>query len=317
MKKKGGSALLVLVLIATAIVIAGRCRRNFSLVDVDKDLLFSHVQYLTSIQPARNFYHVESLDDAANYIEKEFRKHTEQVEIQEYMVEDDRYQNVIASFGVKNAKRIIIGAHYDVCDEQPGADDNASGVAGLLELARLLAQIEPGLKCRVDLTAYTLEEPPCFKTQNMGSAVHARSLADRGARVDLMIALEMIGYYNDDPNTQKYPIDIMKHIYPDRGDFIAVVGRIQEWRPIFRLNRAIRKNASINTVTLTSPVVIPGIDNSDHLNFWKYNYPALMVTDTAFFRNENYHEESDTIDTLDFERMAEVVWGVYCFVRDI
>lgn len=285
-------------------------------INIDDRRLYAHVQYLSSIVPARNSYHMESLNKAADYIHQEFKVYSKNVTVQRYTIADQQYKNIIASFGMKNTKRMVIGAHYDVCDEQPGADDNASGIAGLLEIARWLKTYNKRLKCRVDLVAYTLEEPPYFKTRFMGSAIHARSLSGENARVDLMIALEMIGYYSDRPNSQRYPMEQMKWIYPKKGDYIAIVGRTNEIIPIWKLTRSIEKNTKLKAVMLASPTVIPGIDNSDHLNFWKEKYSAMMVTDTSFYRNGNYHNETDTVETLDFNRMAKVVAGVCCFIRD-
>jgi hypothetical protein len=292
-------------------------RKSREKVTVDKNLLVDHVKYLTSLNPPRNHRNLDSLNQAADYIRNEFLKSSELVEVQRFEVAGKEYQNIIVSFGFKNSKRILIGAHYDVCGENPGADDNASGVAGLLELARLLKSTASKLKKRIDLVAYSLEEPPYFKTNFMGSAIHAQSLFDQHQKIELMICLEMIGYYSNRSKSQEYPLQIMNRFYPDHGNFIGVVGRVNEYRYTTRLKNTIKKNTNIKVVSLSTPIILPGIDFSDHLNYWKYKYHAIMVTDTAFYRNINYHQDSDTIDTLDFDNMAEVLKGVYLFIKDM
>ena len=203
-----------------------------------------------------------------------------------------------------------MGAHYDVCEEQPGADDNASGIAGLLAVAGLFQKYAPRLDYRIDFAAYTLEEPPVFRSESMGSYIHARSLHDAGVEIMGMACLEMIGYYTDAPKSQEYPLSLMKLFYPTRGDFIGVVGNFGSRR----LTRHFKGALALTTLpveSLTAPAFLPGVDFSDHLNFWKYGHPAVMITDTAFYRDPNYHAASDVIETLDFAKMQEVVKGLY------
>jgi Zn-dependent M28 family amino/carboxypeptidase len=169
----------------------------------------------------RNHKNVSVLDTVAERIKKEFQLYSNKVSTQVYKVDGSGYKNIIASFGPEKAERIIIGAHYDVSHEQDGADDNASGVAGVLELARLLK--DQPLKYRIDLVAFSLEEPPFFHTKNMGSYVHAKSLHDSNVKVKGMISLEMIGYFSDEKNSQTYPVGMMKWFYGDKGNFITIV----------------------------------------------------------------------------------------------
>ncbi|MGZ4049469.1 MAG: M28 family peptidase, partial [Bacteroidia bacterium] len=201
--------------------------------------------------------------------------------------------------------------HYDVCDDQPGADDNASGVAGLLEIARLLKEQSSNLIYRVDLVAYTLEEPPNFRTANMGSAVHAKMLHDNHIKVKAMICLEMIGYYSDKKKSQEYPIGLMKLFYPRKANFIAVIGKMGQGKTTREIRNKLNDKSSVRAISLNAPAVVPGIDFSDHLNYWKYGYVAVMITDTSFYRNANYHERSDTLETLNIDKMAEVIKGVF------
>lgn len=276
----------------------------------DPASLYRHVQFLTSLHPARSYPNLASLDRAAEYIRREFENCSGRVELQRYEVGGRPVQNVIAAFNTGCPKRIVIGAHYDVHGEQPGADDNASGVAGILELARLLPGLESRLEYRIDLVAYTLEELPFFRTPAMGSAVHAQSLKEQGAAVELMICLDMIGYFDDRPRSQKYPVFLMKPFYPNRGDYIALVGRAKEARYLRRLKRAFQAGAELPAVTFTAPFRLPGLDRSDHRYYWKQGYRAVMISDMSFLRNPNYHRPGDTLATLDFLRMAGVINGV-------
>ncbi|RYZ79452.1 MAG: M28 family peptidase [Proteobacteria bacterium] len=233
------------------------------------------------------------------------------VEEQKYVADKRTYKNLMTSFGPENASRIVIGAHYDVAGEAPGADDNASGIAGLLELSRLLRQRLPDLKHRVDLVAFTLEEPPFFKTNFMGSAMHASSLKTAGVDVKLMLSLEMIGYYSDALDSQKFPLSALGYVYPTTGNFISVIGNVDSPFLVRKVKTLMQKSANLPVEGLAAPKALVGIDFSDHRSYWEQGYPALMVTDTAFFRNPHYHELTDTPETLNYEKMAETVEGVY------
>lgn len=278
-------------------------------VSADSAIIVSHLTALTKTNDYRTYLNVGQLYSTANYIRSVFEKYADSVFTQEFVVEGNRYRNVICSFGIKNRKRIIVGAHYDVCGDQQGADDNASGVAGLLELARLLkGKI---LNHRIDLVAYALEEPPFFRTCYMGSYVHARSLIDNKADVYGMISLEMIGYFRDEDNSQTYPLKILSTIYGKKGDYITLVNK---WRGGTFANVFCKKFQSadiIRTKEFKGPALLKGIDFSDHLNYWELGFSALMITDTAFFRNKNYHGPTDTMETLDIGRMAKVIDAVY------
>jgi hypothetical protein len=224
-------------------------------------------------------------------------------------VNGNTYKNIIASFGPENGKRIIVGAHYDVCGNQDGADDNASGVAGILELARLLKT--QALKYRIDLVAYSLEEPPYFNTKQMGSYIHAKSLHDANISVKGMVSLEMIGYFSDKENSQDYPIGIMKWIYGDKGNFITIVQKSFCGEFAKEYKRLSFKNNSIPTKSFRTPWFLGGANLSDHQNYWKFGYSAIMVTNTAFFRNHNYHRNLDQLDALNIPKMGLVIDGVF------
>jgi len=237
--------------------------------------------------------------------------------VQTYNVNSRKYSNIIASYNTEKEERVIVGAHYDVAGDTPGADDNASGVAGILQIGRFLKLYRPKLKHRVDLVAYTLEEPPFFGTDKMGSYIHAKTLYKEKAKIKVMLSLEMIGYFSDEPDSQQFPLPFFKFFYPDKGNFIGVVGKMGQKKITKRVEELIKKGSSIPVYSINAPVFLLGVDFSDHRNFWKFGYNAVMITDTAFYRNPNYHRRTDTIGTLDFERMSEVVKGIYNVVLNI
>lgn len=286
-------------------------------IPVNNDRLYTDVKELTSVNPPRNFTNLSSLNSTAEYIHGEFRKLNCRVEEQKYTADGNEYKNIIASFGPEDGERIIVGAHYDVYENYPGADDNASAVAGMLEVARLIDELKPELKHRIDFVAYTLEEPPYFRTKYMGSAVHAKSLADANVKVKLMINLESIGYYSDEEHSQKYPIFFLKWFYPDKANYIMITGNLGHGKTVSEMKKYMKESSDIDVYSINAPRFLPGIDFSDHLNYWNKGYEALMITDTAFYRNSNYHRASDTIETLNFDKMAEVVKGVYWTVVNL
>ncbi len=289
-------------------------------IPVDNERLRQDVQTLAAIVPPRNAKNVDSLDKSAEYILEEFRKTGGRAELQRFTQDGKEYKNVICSFGPETGDRIIVGAHYDVYGNQPGADDNASGVAGLLELSRLVQSPKTELKCRIDFVAYTLEEGQICKhpfARHYGSYNHAKSLAQAGISVRAMICLEMIGYFSDRPNSQKYPLFFLRWFYPDKGNFIAVVGKWGQGSLVKKVKKSLVAQSLVPVESLTAMSFIPGVSFSDHQSYWKFNYPAVMITDSAFYRNKNYHKPSDTVDTLDYDRMAEVIKGLYWTIIEL
>jgi Zn-dependent M28 family amino/carboxypeptidase len=228
-------------------------------------------------------------------------------------VDRTTYRNVSAMFGPSGPDRLVVGAHYDAAGPYPGADDNASGVAGLIELAHGLGAAAPARA--VELVAYTLEEPPFFTTPQMGSAVHAASLRRQQIRVRAMLSLEMIGYFSDAPNSQLFPHPVLKALYPSTGNFIAVIGKLAQPMLSPRVARAMRRGSVLPVRVLVAPPALPGIDFSDHRSYWQAGYGAVMITDTAFYRNPNYHTPRDRPETLDYRRMASVVQSVQAAVH--
>lgn len=275
--------------------------------------LRTDVERLAGTYRQRHHGQPEVLDRAARFIGAEFAAAGGRVEMQVYEVGGFTYANVIARFGPDAGRPIIVGAHYDVEEHTPGADDNASGVAGLLEIARLLGKAPPTVP--VELVAYTLEEPPHFRTEHMGSRHHAARLAEAGVSPRLTIVLEMIGYFDDRPGSQTFPVPLMDMIYPDSGSFIAVVGNFTGAAETRRVKAAMTAATPLPVWSINAPSWLPGVDFSDHASYWRLGMPAVMVTDTAFYRNGRYHQGDDTPDTLDYRRMAQVVSGVMVAIR--
>lgn len=300
--------LLVLVLSGIACVLRQPVWQNQppSSGRVDPRRLEAHVRFLSEECQPRHHLARENQAKAIAYITARLREAGGRIEVQEFSTSAGRYQNILAHFGPETGPRYVVGAHFDACGIQPGADDNASGVAGLLELAALLGR-EPSLPAHFELVAYNLEEPPFFAGPQMGSAVHADRLSQQRAKVALMLSLEMIGYYRDERGSQAYPAPLLGLLYPSRANFIALVGRWDQRAVVKAFKEACAGSADIPVVSIAAPAAVPAIDFSDHRNYWAHGYPALMVTDTSFLRNANYHKPTDTWDTLDYRRMAEVV----------
>ncbi|HEX8656257.1 MAG TPA: M28 family peptidase [Hymenobacter sp.] len=278
----------------------------------DQSRLHADVTFLTNLHPARNCHNLQSLNKAADYIKGCFEKLHGTVTEQAFTADGRRYRNIIASFGPPEAARLIVGAHYDVCGDQPGADDNASAVAGLLETARLLHLSRAPLKYRIDFVAYPNEEPPYFATEHMGSAVHAKSLRAARVNVRAMLCYEMIGYFSDEPGSQKFPNEALAKLYPSTGNFIVVVGKTGQEKFTQQVQQLMQPHTGrldVQRINLPEAMGLAGL--SDHRNYWAQGYDAVMINDTSFLRNPNYHQPTDTIDTLDFPRMAQVVDGVF------
>ncbi len=295
----------------------------------DAARLQAHVKYLSEDLFPRSGDRIGNTEGAVRYIHDAFVATGAQVSMQDVMVDGIAYKNVIARFGPADGALIVVGAHYDSHGDEiaaamradgftadthtPGADDNASGVAGLIELAGMLGRQSPSQP--VELVAYALEEPPYFRTQDMGSVWHARALAAAKREVKLVLSLEMIGYFSDALGSQRFPAPMMQHLYSDRGDFIALVGKFGDFGKMRRAKALMSGASSLPVHSINAPALLPGIDFSDHRSYWPHDYPAIMVTDTAFFRNPNYHQAGDRYDTLDYARMALVVQSVFALVQ--
>ena len=264
------------------------------------------LKYLTEIQPPRNYKHTDSLDRVADFIYDRFASYGLDVSFQCYEVEGKQYKNVVGILNPHLDRRLVIGGHYDVCYDTPGADDNASAVAGVCESAKALSKYKEEIGLSIQFVCFTLEEPPYFNTEYMGSYIHAKSLSESNVDVIGMINYEMIGYFSDEENSQIYPDKAMESLYPSRGNFIANVANGYSKPFLQHLDFG-----SIDKKIEAYDIVLPDHSDmlylSDHINYWRFNIPAIMVTDTAFLRNPNYHKETDSLETLDIEKMGYVV----------
>ncbi len=276
-----------------------------------RNRLYHDVQFLTELRPYRNYLNLESLGKVCDYIKEVFVNAGLEIEEQKWIANGQEYTNVIGSYNKGASKRLVVGAHYDVYGDQPGADDNGSAVAGLLETARLIGENKPHLDYQIDFVAFCLEEPPFFGTTKMGSYVHAKSLSDNKVDVIGMICYEMIGFFSDEPNSQPYPSEELAKLYPSTANFIIVVG-IQDYESFnIRVHTLMAEEAQIDVQVVSYPSGDGPAGLSDQSSYWRFGYPALMINDTSFVRNPHYHLESDTIETLDFDKMTEVINGAY------
>ena len=274
--------------------------------------LRQHVSFLSEIIGERHIWNNDSLAEAAEYINSVFRESNLPVERQKLCCYGKTVSNLIANIEGRKPDIVVLGAHYDTVPGSPGADDNASAVAVMLEIARLCTEIQT--ENTISFAALVNEESPCYGTENMGSMVYAESLKKSKVPVKLMICLESVGYFPKD-EIQQYPFPGMKLFYPRTADFLGVIGNLKSLRHVKALARAIKKKADINARSLVAPEYVAGINRSDHYAFWHYGFKAVMITDTAFFRNKNYHRETDTIDTLNFDSMTEIVKGLYAALK--
>jgi Zn-dependent M28 family amino/carboxypeptidase len=278
--------------------------------------LEGHVRMLAETIGERNLWHYPALSAAADYIEQTFARQGYHHESESFPSRGKTVRNIIAEKpGRPGTKAILlVGAHYDTVLGSPGANDNGSGVAALLELAGLFAESDPD--CTLRFVAFVNEESPFSRSHEMGSLVHARAARARGERIDAMLSLETIGYYSDRPNSQHYPFPL-SYLYPRTADFIGFVGNLGSRTLVRDALRAFRRHAEFPSEGAAVPAWIRGVGWSDHWSFWQAGYPAIMVTDTAFFRYAHYHGAEDTPDKLDYGRMARVVAGLANVVREL
>ncbi len=286
--------------------------------DASADNLQQYVRKLSEEYYPRSFTYLGNLNKCAEYIKSKFDS-TKASEVFEhtFKVRGQVYKNVIARFkgNPQSNSWIIVGAHYDSYDDTPGADDNASGVAGVLELSRLLS--EKPLPVNIELVACTLEEPPFFKSADMGSYHHAAVV--KANKIDLKYALifEMIGRFSDESGSQSYPIPLMKMCYPSKGNFIGLIGNFSSGGLVRKMKVAAMKGTELPIRSINAPGAIPGVDFSDHWSYWQFGYKAVMLSDTAFYRHGDYHELEDTWEKLDYVRMAQVVEMAYSILKNV
>jgi len=273
-----------------------------------RDELHRHVEKLAGEIGERNIFRAKKLAAAADYIEATLAESGHEVSRQSFKAGGESCHNLEIEItgSTRRNEIILVGAHYDSVAGSPGADDNASGAAALLVLAKAAALQRPARTLR--LVAFVNEEPPFFQTEQMGSLVCARRCRECGDNIVLMLSLESLGYYATAAGSQKYPFPIGL-VYPSRGDSVAFVGRSSDAKWVRECVKLFRRNIQFPCEGGALPSLLPGIGWSDHWAFWQVGYPALMITDTATFRSPHYHLEDDTPDKLDYDRFARVVTG--------
>jgi|APFre7841882724_1041349.scaffolds.fasta_scaffold57362_1 hypothetical protein len=326
MKKMIWSILIIVILLAAFLIYSVLKIRSSASVSAsgpnsphvgDVHQLYTHVEHLSVTIGSRSVFEYDKIEATKRYIVSCLKTFGYIPTLQNYDYEGKTFSNIIVSMpGVKYPdETVIIGAHYDTVYGTPGADDNASAVAVLLEVCRALKSISPGRTLK--LIFFFLEEPPVFRTEHMGSYVYAKEAKARNENIKAMICLEMVGYYSDKKDGQTFPLPLMSMMFSTTPNFIAVVGNLKSRNLVDKVKNSLLKVSPIPVETLTSVSFVPGVDLSDHRSFWEMGYPAVMITDTAFYRNPNYHTENDTIDTLDFNTMADLLKGLLQAAKDL
>lgn len=272
--------------------------------------LYQHVYQLAGVIGEHNVFRPKALSAAQAYITETWRAQGYEVAEQAFQVQGVRCANLeITLPGVARPEEIIlIGAHYDSVKGAPGANDNGSGVAALLEISRLMRAIKP--PCTIRFVAFVNEEMPFFNTAQQGGERYAMEARKRGDDIHLMLCLETIGYYRDEPGSQHYPA-LFRFFYPDRGDFIALVSNFRSRRVMLKLAKYFSACCDFPLEHVATFASVPGVAWSDHLAFWQQGYRAVMVTDTAFYRYPYYHTAEDLPDKLNYDALARVAAGLY------
>jgi Peptidase family M28 len=274
-----------------------------------RDALTRHVGTLAGDIGERHVERPHALARAADYIDREFAAHGLSPQSQEYVAAGVRVRNLEAERRGSGDGILLIGAHYDSVAGCPGANDNGTGVAALLELSRLLTQHDA--KRTIRFVAFVNEEPPFFMSDAMGSVVYARRCRARGENIAGMFSLETIGYYSDEPGSQQYPGSALFHmLHPDTGNFIGFVANIASRTLMRTAGREFRRTTQFPSEGAAAPAEIPGVGWSDHWSFWQQGYAAVMLTDTAPYRYPHYHQPTDTPDKINYAALARVVVGL-------
>jgi hypothetical protein len=288
-----------------------------------REELRANVQKLAGEIGERNMWHYAALNAAADFIEDSFSRAGLRTRRDSYETAGQPCHNIEAEISGSQQGAavsspppiIIIGAHYDSVFGSPGANDNGTGVAAMLALARRFASAKP--KQTLRFVAFVNEEPPYFLSGEMGSQVYARRCKERDDKISAMISLETIGYFSDAPHSQTYPSPGLGMLYPNVGNFIGFVSNVKSRALLRRVITSFRKHAKIPSEGASLPAFIPGVSWSDQWSFWQHGYPAIMVTDTAPFRYPYYHSSNDTPDKLDYDRFTLVVSGMEKVIENL
>jgi Zn-dependent M28 family amino/carboxypeptidase len=325
---KKSLALLAIVVAGALVFLEARCsgvmpseRTHQTLAPLtpvelqSRDRIRAHVQMLAGTIGGRNAVRYEGLRTAADYIESELRSYSYRPERQTFSVDGKEFENVETELSSTDNPYgiVIVGAHYDTAGGLPGANDNGSGVATGLELARRFAHQK--FRHAIRWVFFANEEPPYFQTKDMGSYVYAKRCRERGENVLAMLSLETIGYYSSEPGSQSYPVSFHPG-YPNRGDFLGFVSNFKSAGLLRSALRSFRRATSLPAVGAAAPASIPGIAWSDQWAFWEFGYKALMLTDTAPYRYPYYHTAEDTPEKLDYDRLARATTGIAAIVND-
>ena len=284
--------------------------------------LESHVSFLCNDIGSRSIHEQRNLARAQSYIHEKFIDHGMEVRVQNYEAFGTPTANLVAFHPDTDldSPLLLLGAHYDTVMGTPGADDNASAVAVMLEVTRLLSAQMRDKPCNVLFVAFSTEEPPSFNTRYMGSRVFVRSLDTEKLVIQGALILEMVGYFRDEPGTQKIPLTVKWMGFPNTANFIAVVGNGNSRSLVKDVSVGIRdSNCGLPVEDLTIPgsgYLLPAARLSDNVSFWDARIPAVMITDTSFFRNPHYHTPRDRPETLDYEKMSQLVVGLTHFLRE-
>jgi len=280
-----------------------------------REELRANVQMLAGEIGERNMWHYAKLNAAADFIEDSFSRAGLRTRRESYETGGQACHNIEAEIPGSGPEIIVIGAHYDSVFGSPGANDNGSGAAAVLALAKRFANAKP--KHTMRFVAFVNEEPPYFLSGEMGSQVYARRCKERGDKISAMISLETIGYFSDAPDSQTYPSPGLGLFYPKVGNFIGFVSNVRSCALLRRVITIFRKHAKIPSEGASLPAFIPGVSWSDQWSFWQHGYPAVMVTDTAPFRYPYYHSSDDKPDKLDYDRFTLVVSGMQNVIEEL
>lgn len=317
--KRAAAAILIILINWVSVMEIALAQKIENMAPTDNSLanrIADHLDVLASEIGERNIFHPEQLARAAIYIEKTWTIQGYKVNPQEYEMEGIPVRNL--EIGIKGDRQpeqiIIIGAHYDSVRGSPGANDNGSGVAVLLELSRLFITERPDKTIR--FVAFVNEEPPFFLSSRMGSRVYAARARRNNERIIAMLSLETIGYYSDEPDSQRYPFPLGL-FYPDTANFISFVSNFCSRKLLKKVADSFEKNSTFPAQRLAAPFWLTGVGWSDHWSFWREGYAAIMVTDTAFFRYPHYHLPTDTSERLNYDKMAAVADGLYRTILEL